>query len=85
MLNKHATWTGGHDVDLRDRDRLLGMLLDESVQEKIDLMVTHEFPMSRAAEAFEVALTKRCGKIYLYPHEDCPSGGPAPRPDGRRP
>ena len=85
MLNKHATWTGGHDVDLRDRDRLLGMLLDESVQEKIDLMVTHEFPMSRAAEAFEVALTKRCGKIYLYPHEDCPSGSTAPRPDGRRP
>ena len=72
LLNKHATWTGGHDVDVNHRDRLLTMLLDESVQRSIDLMVTHEFPMSRAAEAFEVALTKRCGKIYLYPHEEEP-------------
>ena len=57
-------------MDVGHRDRLLAMLLDESVQKNIDLMVTHAFPMSRAAEAFEVALTKRCGKIYLYPHED---------------
>lgn len=72
ILNKHATWTGGHDVDLTHRDRLLSMILDDAVQEKINLMVTHEFPMSRANEAFEVGLTKKCGKIYLYPHEDCP-------------
>ena len=70
LLNKHATWTGGHDVDVNDRDRLLTMLLDESVQRGIDLMVTHAFPMSQAAKAFEVALTKQCGKIYLYPHEE---------------
>ena len=69
ILDKHATWTGGHDVNVSDRDRLLSMLLDDAVQKKIDMMVTHEFPMSRAAEAFEVALTKKCGKIYLYPHE----------------
>ena len=70
LLNKHATWTGGHDVDVNHRDRLLTMLLDESVQKNVDRMVTHAFPMSRAAEAFEVALTKQCGKIYLYPHEE---------------
>ena len=39
LLNKHATWIGGHDVDVIDRDRLLTMHLDESVQENIDLMV----------------------------------------------
>ena len=35
----------------------------------IDTIVTHTYPMSRAAEAFEVALTKDCGKIYLLPQE----------------
>ena len=73
LVNKHVTWTGGHDVDVSDRDRLLSMLMDESVQRKVDLMVTHEFPMSEAGEAFEVALTTRCGKIYLYPHEERPA------------
>lgn len=70
IMDKHTTWTGGHDVNVSDRDRLLSMLLDESVQKMIDMMVTHEYPMSKAEEAFKVALSKKCGKIYLYPHED---------------
>ena len=53
----------------RDRDGLLRMLCDPEVQRAIDLIVTHTFPMSRAGEAFEVALTKECGKIYLLPQE----------------
>jgi len=69
LVDRHITWTGGHDVRFRDRDGLLRMLADPDVQRHIDTIVTHTFPMSRAAEAFEVALTKDCGKIYLLPQE----------------
>ena len=57
------------DVRFRDRDGLLRMLCDPEVQRGIDVINTHTFPMSRAGEAFEVALTKECGKIYLLPQE----------------
>ena len=69
MMDRHINWTGGHDVRFRDRDGLLRMLCDPEVQRAIDVIVTHTFPMRRAAEAFEVALSKNCGKIHLLPQE----------------
>ena len=69
LMDRHINWTGGHDVRFRDRDGLLRMLGDPDVQSAIDTIVTHTFPMSRAADAFEVPLTKNCGKIYLLPQE----------------
>ena len=45
------------------------MLLDPTVQQHIDAMVTHTFPMSQAQEAFELGVSKRCGKVYLLPQE----------------
>jgi hypothetical protein len=32
-------------------------------------MVTHVFPMSKAGEAFDVQVSKKCGKIFLRPQE----------------
>jgi len=49
-----------------DRERLVRALLHPDVQRQIDVMVTHEFPMSRADEAFELQVSKQCGKIYLH-------------------
>lgn len=69
MMDRHVSWSGGHDVRFRDRDGLLRMLQDPEVQRQIDVLHTHTFPMSRAAEAFEVGLSKNCGKIYLLPGE----------------
>ena len=69
IMDRHVAWTGGHDVRFRDRDGLLRMLGDADTQRRIDALVTHTFPMSRAAEAFKVGLTRRCGKIYLLPQE----------------
>jgi threonine dehydrogenase-like Zn-dependent dehydrogenase len=57
--------TGQHDVRMRDREGLIRCLMDPDVQRRIDVMVTHELPMSRAADAFEIQVSKRCGKIYL--------------------
>lgn len=67
MMDRHVSWSGGHDVRFRDRDGLLRMLQDPEVQRRIDVLHTHTFPMSRAGEAFEVGLGKDCGKIYLVP------------------
>jgi threonine dehydrogenase-like Zn-dependent dehydrogenase len=69
VMIKHTWMTGGLDVRFKDREGLLSMLQNPHVQENIDTMVTHEFPMSAAKEAFEVALSRNSGKIYLYPWE----------------
>lgn len=67
LIDRHITWLGGHDVRFRDRSGLLRMLADPRTQDRIDMLTTHTFPMSEAAEAFEVGLGKDCGKIYLLP------------------
>jgi len=70
--NRHVNLSGSHDVRIKDREALVDMLMNPKVQKQIDLMVTHEFNMSDGAAAFEAALSKRAGKIYLYPQENCP-------------
>ena len=72
IMNRHVYLTGGHDVRWQDREGLLIMLQDKSVQVTVDKMVTHEFNMSDGKAAFEAALSKKAGKIYLYPWDDCP-------------
>ncbi len=61
----HTLW-GQHDVRVLDRQRLVRALCNREVQRMIDVMVTHEFPMSRAGEAFDIQVSKQCGKIYLW-------------------
>ena len=69
LMDRVITWTGGHDVRFRDRERLMRMLGDPETQRRIDRLVTHSYPMSQAQEAFEVGLAQECGKIYLRPAE----------------
>jgi len=71
--NRHVTISGNHDVNVTHRDGLIEMLMDPEVQRATDEMVTHEFNMSDGAAAFEACLSKKCGKVYLYPQEDCPA------------
>lgn len=66
VIDPAHTMTGQHDVRARDREGLVRSLLNKEVQRMIDVMVTHEYPMSRAGEAFDLQATKRCGKIYLH-------------------
>lgn len=69
ILDRHISWSGGHDVRFKDRAGLIEMLGNTEVQRQIDVLTTHSFPMSQAQEAFEVGLSKNCGKIYLRPAE----------------
>ena len=73
LHNRHVSLTGGHDVSISDREGLLNMILDPQVQRATDHIVTHEFNMSEGKAAFEAAVSKKAGKIYLYPQEDCPN------------
>lgn len=58
---------GQHDVRTKDREYLVRALMNKEVQRMIDVMVTHEFPMSQAGEAFDIQVSKQCGKVYLFP------------------
>ena len=71
--NRAVVLSGNHDVNVYHREGLIEMLRDPEVQKATDLMVTHEFNMSDDAAAFEACLSKKCGKVYLYPQEDCPT------------
>jgi hypothetical protein len=55
------------------------MLLNPEVQAMSDHLITHEFNMSEAADAFDAALSKQAGKIFLYPQENCPDAGMSSR------
>lgn len=66
VIDPSHTLQGQHDVRAKDREGLVRALLDKDVQRMIDAMVTHEFPMSRAGEAFDMQASKQCGKIYLH-------------------
>ncbi len=67
VIDPAHTFLGQHDVRAKDRERLVRAICDRRVQKMIDAMVTHEFPMSQADKAFEIQISKECGKIYLYP------------------
>jgi len=69
VIDPAHTIMGQHDVRSLDREYLIRALLDPQVQRMVDVMVTHEFPMSRAGEAFDVQVSKQCGKIYLWTQE----------------
>jgi D-arabinose 1-dehydrogenase-like Zn-dependent alcohol dehydrogenase len=69
LIDPAHKFNGQHDVRIKDREHLVRSLANKDVQRNIDIMVTHEFPMSRADDAFEVQVSKKCGKIYLYPQE----------------
>jgi threonine dehydrogenase-like Zn-dependent dehydrogenase len=67
LLDKHLHISGSHDSNVDHRDKVVEMIC--RVGDQIDKVVTHKFPMSRAAEAFETIMTRKCGKVYLYPQE----------------
>ena len=66
VLDPAHRFLGQHDVRMQDRERLVRSLTDPQVQAMIDVMVTHEFPMSQAGDAFDVQVSKQCGKVYLH-------------------
>ncbi len=74
--NRGVKISGSHDVYFSHREGLVRMLRNPEVQQLSDHMITHEYNMSQAGEAFEEALSQQAGKLFLYPQENCPNPGP---------
>lgn len=70
----HKQISSHFDVNVNHRSEILQTLCDPWIQDQVDKLITHTFPMSRASEAFDL-LTKRAsadefvGKIHLVPGE----------------
>jgi len=65
MLRKGLTLVGSWHWNLSDAPRMIDIIRASS--EKLDVQITHKFPMSRVQEAFELQLSGDCGKVLLYP------------------
>lgn len=80
-LNTESGLCWGHkhisahfDVNFNHRDDILRTLCDPWIQSQVDQLVTHTYPMSRAAEAFELlnnrtAQDEFVGKVHFIPGE----------------
>jgi len=68
MAEKNLKIMGTIDSRRFDRPGIIRMLRNQEVQRMWDQVVTHEFPMSQAEEAFKISASQQCGKILLYPH-----------------
>lgn len=69
---EHKTITAHFDVSFNHRRDILETLRDPWIQEQLDKLITHTFPMSRAAEAFELLNNRNetdefVGKVHLIP------------------
>ncbi len=65
LVQKGVTLRGSLDINRHDTDRLLRMIAQLGPQ--LDTFITHRLPMSHVGEAFELQMTRECGKIVLYP------------------
>lgn len=70
----HKNITAHFDVNFNHRDDILRMLNTDWMKERVDKLVTHTFPMSEAAKAFELLNNRNetdefVGKVHLLPRE----------------
>lgn len=67
MIRNGLTLHGIWHYNLCDVPKLMEIVRNSG--DLLDKIITHTFPMSRVQEAWELQLTRRCGKVILYPWE----------------
>ncbi|MBU0714926.1 MAG: zinc-binding dehydrogenase [Verrucomicrobia bacterium] len=65
MLRKGLTLHGSWHFNLGDVPRLMQVITKSA--KLLDELITHKFAMEDIQRAFELQLTKNCGKVILYP------------------
>ena len=65
MIRKGLTLEGSWHYNLADYPKILQII--RSSGEKLSRMITHEFPLAKVADAWELQLTGECGKVVLHP------------------
>ena len=62
----HSTTLISFDTGYRSDLYLNRKIIGES-EEKIEMLITHRFPMSEVQKAWELQITRQCGKVILDP------------------
>lgn len=65
IIHKGLSFHGIWHWNLTDTPDMMKMIQHSRTQ--LDTLITHTFPMSQIAEAFELQLTGQCGKVILDP------------------
>ncbi|MGD9519296.1 MAG: zinc-binding dehydrogenase [Armatimonadota bacterium] len=65
MIRKGLTVRGSWHYNLSLYPRIMDVIRRNGQQ--LDKLITHQFPMSRVREAWELQMTSECGKIVLDP------------------
>ncbi len=66
-IRKGLTLSGVWHWNLSDSYLMMKMIADLGA--RLDSLITHTFPLSRVTDAWELQLSKRCGKVILHPWE----------------
>ena len=65
LLRKGLTLYGIWHYNLNDIPKLFRIV--QQCGGLLDALITHTFPMDRVQDAWELQLTRKCGKVILYP------------------
>jgi L-iditol 2-dehydrogenase len=65
LVQKGVTLLGSLDINLRDGDALLQSI--GRMSERVDMFITHRFPLEEIGAAFETQVAHECGKVVLHP------------------
>lgn len=69
MVPQGLTLQGSWHWNLCDTPKIMKLIRDCSNQ--IDILITHALPMAKVRDAWELQLTRECGKVILHPWEEC--------------
>lgn len=72
MIRKGLALYGSWHYNINDYPRIIQVI--RGAREKIARMITHRFPLTQVAEAWELQLTGECGKIILHPWPHADAG-----------
>ena len=67
VIRKGLTLRGIWHWNLSDSHLMMKMIAESEAQ--LNLQITHTFPLSRVRDAWELQISKECGKIILHPWE----------------
>ncbi len=62
-LTLHGVW----HWNLADMNLMMKMIAESAAQ--LHTQITHTFPLSRVSDAWELQISRECGKIILHPWE----------------
>lgn len=65
MIRKGLTLVGAWHYNLGDLPKIMQIVQHSG--DLLDKLITHTFPMNRVKDAWELQITRQCGKVVLHP------------------